>query len=306
MAGADPIPGVIGPMSTSLDGIKLFMKTIIDSKPWLSEPALIPMPWNSEFQISSVKPLKIAVMWNDGVVTPHPPITRALHESVSHLKTIANVEVVDWKPYLHDEAWAIISSLYFTDGGAEDAATIAESGEPWRPLTNWMIKENSCVKKLTPQKLYYWQEEREAYKKEYAKVWNDTATGRNERGHLEGMIDAIICPVGPGVAPVHNTAKYWGYTSQWNLLDYPAVVFPVGKVDKSLDIARKDFKPMSGKDEENWELCKLLPSINPPLLTGVDDANEFDGLPISLQLVGRRFKDEKVLAILEYILSHHR
>ena len=89
-------------------------------------------------------------MWHDNVVTPHPPITRALQEVVSRLQTLPNVEVVDWKPHLHDEAWAIISSLYFTDGGAEDAATIAESGEPWRPLTKWIIKENPCVKKLTP------------------------------------------------------------------------------------------------------------------------------------------------------------
>jgi amidase len=257
MAGADPIPGVIGPMSTSLEGIKLFMKTIIDSEPWLSEPALIPIPWNSDLQISADKPFKIAVMWNDGVVTPHPPITRALQKAVSLLKTIPNVEVVEWKPYLHDEAWAIISSLYFTDGGAEDAATIAESGEPWRPLITWMIKENSCVKKLTPQKLYYWQEEREAYRKEYAKVWNDTATRKDDRGRLEGMVDAILCPVGPGVAPAHNTAKYWGYTSQWNLLDYPAVVFPTGRVDKTLDTPQTEIEPLSGKDDENRNLCQF-------------------------------------------------
>lgn len=41
--------------------------------------------------------------------------------------------------------------------------------------------------------------------------------------------------VGPGVAPFHNTAKYWGYTSQWNLLDYPTVVLPVTKSDKNTD-----------------------------------------------------------------------
>lgn len=33
----------------------------------------------------------------------------------------------------------------------------------------------------------------------------------------------------------------------------------------------------------------------------VDDPEAFDGLPVSLQLVGRRFEDEKVLAVLEYI-----
>jgi amidase len=257
MAGADPIPGAIGPMSTSLEGIKIFMQTIINSKPWLVEPALIPLRWNPPL-ISLTQRLKIGVMWHDNVVTPHPPITRALQELVSRLQTLSNVEVVDWKSYLHDEAWAIISSLYFTDGGAEDAATIAESGEPWRPLTKWIIKENPCVNKLTPQKLYYWQEEREAYRKEYAKVWNDTATGRNGAGELEGMVDVILCPVGPGAAPAHNTAKYWAYTSQWNLLDYPAVVFPVSKVDREKDFQDKGFRPMTDIDEEHWKLCKVL------------------------------------------------
>jgi len=264
MAGADPIPGVIGPMSTSLEGIKIFMQTVLESKPWLREPALIPLPWNT---ISSLNTLKIGVLWHDTVVTPHPPITRALNEVVSRLNSIPNIEIVDWKPYLHDEAWAIISSLYFTDGGAEDAATIGQSGEPWRPLTKWIIKENPCVKKLTPQKLYYWQEEREAYRKEYAKVWNDTATGQNETGDLEGMVDVILCPVGPGVAPAHNTSKYWGYTSQWNLLDYPAVVFPVSKVDKEKDALPGTFTPMTDVDEEHWNLCETIsPNTSPNIL----------------------------------------
>ncbi len=258
MAGADPVPGVIGPMSTSLDGIKLFMKTIVDSQPWLSEPALIPMPWNTFPQVSDHQLLKVAVMWNDGVVTPHPPVTRALNELASHLRTLPNVKIVDWHPYLHDEAWAIISSLYFTDGGAEDAVMIAESGEPWRTLTTWMIKEKPCVKKLSPQKLYYWQEEREAYRKEYAKVWNETATSTGNNDQLEGMVDVLLCPASPGVAPKHNTARYWGYTSQWNLLDYPAVVFPVSKVEKKRDVPAKSFRPMTDIDEDHWKLCEYL------------------------------------------------
>ena len=254
-AGADAIPGVIGPLSTSLGGINLFMSTIIASKPWLSEPALIPMPWNYQ-TYSKAKPLKIGVMWHDEVVTPHPPIARALHELVAKLSKLPNIEVVDWKPYLHSEAWAIISSLYFTDGGEETKATLATSGEPWMPLTTFIIKENPCVKKLTPEKIYYWQEEKEAYRKEYAKVWNDTATSTGN----EGMVDVILCPVGPGVAPRHNTSKYWSYTSQWNLLDYPAVVFPVSKVDKEKDKADKLFDAMTDIDEENHKLCLFAPA----------------------------------------------
>jgi amidase len=45
MTGQEQIVPVIGPLSTSLEGIKIFMKTLIDQKPWLYEPSLVPMPW---------------------------------------------------------------------------------------------------------------------------------------------------------------------------------------------------------------------------------------------------------------------
>jgi len=34
---------------------------------------------------------------------------------------------------------------------------------------------------------------------------------------------------------------------------------------------------------------------------GADDAEKCHGLPVSLQLVGRRFEDEKVIAVLQYL-----
>ncbi|KAL8707607.1 MAG: hypothetical protein Q9220_007394 [cf. Caloplaca sp. 1 TL-2023] len=295
--GADPIATVIGPLSTSLEGIKLFMQTILSSQPWLYEPALIPMPWNNAYTIAPSQPLKIAIMWHDGIVLPHPPITRALRTIVTKLSTIPNITLVDWTPYLHDESWAIISSLYYPDAGAEEATTMAESGEPWRPLTEWMIKENPCVEKLTMKKLWYWLEEREAYRSEYAKVWNDTATATTKNANddeeetgesLSGMVDAILCPVGPGVANKHNTAKYWGYTSQWNLLDYPAISFPVCKVDEQLDSRQQEVRDefLGEQDRENWDLW---------------DPSNLANMPVSLQLVGRRMEDEKIVAVLEYI-----
>ena len=255
--GADSITTVIGPLSTSLAGIKLFMKTIIDTKPWLMEPELIPLPWNSSMRILPHGRLKIGIFCHDNVVMPHPPITNALRAVVTKLKLVPSLSVVDWKPHLHDEAWVIISSLYFTDGGTEDLDVLAASGEPLRPLTKRIMKANLCVKKLSMQELCYWQEEREMYRKEYAKVWNDTAASRNnETGESEDIVDVILCLVGPGVAPLHNTAKYWGYTSQWNLLDYPALVFPVCKVDPKVDRIEKSYRPMNDTDKDNWELCE--------------------------------------------------
>lgn len=111
MFGNEQIVGVIGPLCTTLGGVKVFMKTILDAKPWLIEPSLIPMPWKDDvsYIMEGGKPkLKVAVMWNDDVVKPHPPILRALREVSEKLRTVEGVEVVDWKPYKHDLAWEVV------------------------------------------------------------------------------------------------------------------------------------------------------------------------------------------------------
>ena len=284
MAGQEQIVAVLGPLSTSLEGVKLFMKTIIDAKPWLHEPSLVPIPWRakeSHLVKSSGKKLKVGVIWHDGVVKPHPPIVRALQEVVDKLKDIQSVETVEWKPYKHDEAWDILSNLYFCDGGQEEIAAVEASGEPLRPLSKFILKDNQRANKLTVEDIWYWTRKRETYKTEYAEIWNNTATGTSKTGEPEGLVDVILCPVGPGAAPPLDCARYWGYTAQWNLLDYPALIFPVTKVNPEVDVVDQDYRPMNEKDEYNYQLWK-------------SGNGKYRGAPVSLQLVGRRYEDEKV------------
>jgi len=224
------------------------MKVVIDAKPWLVEPALLPLPW-TPYQVDNAtagRPLKIAIMFHDQVVLPHPPITRTLETMASRLKDLANVCVSRWEPYQHQKAWSIISSLYYPDGGDEDAPLLEQAGEPMLPLTRW-IRQGPWVRKLTVAELQHWKREREAYRSEYARLWN------------EAGVDAILCPAGPGLAPAHETARYWGYTSQWNLLDYPAIVFPVGMADAQIDRKERALDLMTSDDEYNWKLCKQSP-----------------------------------------------
>lgn len=112
MGGAEQIVPTIGPFSTSLEGCKLFIKTLIDAKPWYKEPSLLPIPWKEEDTLKGKK-LKVAVLWDDGVVKPHPPVTRALQELVDKMKASDEFEVVEWKPYKHDLAWELIVSVQF-------------------------------------------------------------------------------------------------------------------------------------------------------------------------------------------------
>lgn len=111
MGGKEQVVATIGPLSTSLEGIKLFLKTVISAKPWLREPSLLPFEWREkqDWGLKGRK-LKVAVMWDDGVVRPQPPVTRALREVVEKLKEKGNVEIVEWTPYKHDLAWEIIVS----------------------------------------------------------------------------------------------------------------------------------------------------------------------------------------------------
>ena len=111
--GGSYIAAANGPLSTSLKGIEMFMETVLAAKPWLTDPTLVALPWRKSEKLTDHlygKKLKIAIMWSDSVVTPHPSVTRALTIISSQLKNIDNVEVVDWTPYEHGLAWEIIVS----------------------------------------------------------------------------------------------------------------------------------------------------------------------------------------------------
>ena len=79
-------------------------------------------------------------------------------------------------------------------------------------------------------------------------------------------IDVLLCPVTPGAAPPLDCSRYWGYSSVWNLLDYPALVFPVSRVDLHIDGKwAEDGGLLSPRNENemeryNVELCKCLVS----------------------------------------------
>ncbi|KAI1452731.1 amidase [Annulohypoxylon moriforme] len=292
MHGAESILGTMGPLSTSLEGLRLFSKVIIDQKPWLKQPNLAAMDWKDTAELFPNKKLRVGVIYSDNVVRPHPPILRALTELVGKLKQSPNIEIVDWSPWKHDLAWSIIASLYFADGGADVTAAIESSGEPWLPLSKFILVDNPCVKEHTIASLWEAASAREEYRTKYAQLWNETA----ESSPDAHPIDVILCPTGPGVAPKLETSKYWGYTSQWNLLDYPAIVFPVAdKVDTSQREKPfeypEGYEPLGEEDKYIYDLWRQHG------VEGYKDA------PISLQLVARRNHDEQLFKAMQILLE---
>lgn len=136
-AGMENIIGVCGPLATCVEDLRLFCQVVLDSEPWHYEPSLIEMPWKAH--IDTPKKLVIGVMWNDGIVQPHPPVTRALQEAAAALKKAGHT-IIDWKPYLHADLINNINEAYFLDGGKEYRETLKLAGEPAVPLVDWVLK----------------------------------------------------------------------------------------------------------------------------------------------------------------------
>lgn len=119
--------------------------------------------------------------------------------------------------------------------------------------------------------------ERDTYRAMYAQAWSSTDQEDGQE------VDVILCPPNFGAATPHNQSRYWGYTSHWNLLDYPGVVFPVTNVNPQVDVKDVDYVPRNSQDKFVYDMYS--PEV-------------FANAPVGLQIVGRRQEDEKVLAAL--------
>ncbi|KAL1748247.1 amidase signature domain-containing protein [Schizophyllum fasciatum] len=278
MPGADSIGATQGPMCRSLRDLRMWFQVVMSSRPWLKESSLVPIPWGtSATAIPLPEKVRIGVMWHDGVVTPQPPIQRAIRELVRALREQGVFEIKDYAPYRHAEMDKLVHELYFVDGGKTIRDLASLSGEPVLPMTEWVLTRPD-VRPHDIFELWNMNIRRDTLRADYLAHFNAQE------------VDFVLCPVGPGPAPAHHTSKYWGYTSAWNFLDYPAAVFPTGlRVDPALDTDEDYAKTpaLSEMDAYNRE-CYAKPEF-------------FRNAPLCLQLVGRRHADDQLLDMLETI-----
>ena len=77
-----------------------------------------------------------------------------------------------------------------------------------------------------------------------------------------------------------------GYTFLFNLVDYPAGIIPVTKVDPVKDALPKGFRPKNHVEKGAYKNYKI---------------EEMGGLPVGVQIVGRRLEEEWVLKGMEVV-----
>ncbi|KAH8816260.1 acetamidase-like protein [Xylogone sp. PMI_703] len=285
--GQDFIYANNGPLARSLKSISLYCKAVLsqEAAPWLYDPKCICVPWRENVITPKGRKLRIGIISdNDGEISVHPPIVRGVEMTKKALEA-AGHEVFEWKPVNHPEILKALNNAFYTLGGAAIIGLTKQNNEPvfgsMKPYEEVYNKGEEGT--LGPTKLREMIYQRNTYQKEYVDLWTATAVDGKE------PMDAIIAPSCPWTAPrlgITQELFCINYTGVWNLLDYPVCTFPVTFADKNVDKKRSFWKPLNDLD------AAIQADYDPEF---------YDGTPVVLQCVGRRFEDEKVLEMTSII-----
>ncbi|KAJ7193376.1 general amidase [Mycena pura] len=308
LEGEDSILSVLGPLCNTLDGITTFFKAILSKQPWLKDPLVIRKRWSEdEYNLidhGNGQKLCFAIMWDNGVIVPDPPVRRGL-EITKRALLAAGHQVIDWQPYKQNEIISTVNAIW-NAGASEDYNTATTpSGEPVIASMGLLPEGEETELQFRPInagtsafELWQVQKKKRDLRQEYLKHWEDTisqtGTGR--------PVDAIISPMAPYTAPPHGLNWTAEYTMWCNLLDYSAVIIPVSKVDQSLDVKRPRSEFYTKEDRDNYEKCALLPYASMDLTDPQKDhPATHENAPISIQVIGRTMEEEAILAMSKVV-----
>ncbi|KAL2108981.1 hypothetical protein VUR80DRAFT_3138 [Thermomyces stellatus] len=304
MPGQEGVPSVYSPMARTLKDLQYFSKSLIQMEPWKYDPSVHPLAWREDIaeEYRYKKPLRVGIMRTDNVVDPSPACKRALETTEAALREAGHeiVEIDPPSPYeglylgaqlLNADGCQTFKSFFSTgeweDSGARQMSFLMSVPRPLKYLYYLWVKYirgdtvwADLVKDWHPKTAYEnWQlvSRREAYRMKWFQWWS----GAN--------VDCLLAPPNATPAVPHGGMKdavsSCGYTFLFNVLDYSAGVLPVLKVDKDLDRLPRDFNisKMNGVAQGAYKLY---------------DAEAMHGLPVGVQIVGRRLEEEKVLSIM--------
>ncbi|RVX70624.1 hypothetical protein B0A52_05276 [Exophiala mesophila] len=284
LEGVDLIKGTCGPLARCFDTVEFWLE-LITSEPrlWELDNDVVPMPWRSQDDRYKNRKLRIGVIKEtDGLVTVHPPIARALDLVIAALEAEGH-EVFDWKPRGHKEMSDLMLKNTFSHGKPV-IEMVTETGEPLLPtLAGFKAAYEGSGEVFTAETQRVMSATRDRLRNEYFDAWAATAT------ELRPEMDAILTPLSPWVMPplkALDRALNLSFTNFANVLDAPACVLPVTFVDKNVDKKRTSFNPLNDMD------ATIQADYEPEL---------YDGVPVCIQLVGKRLQEEQLVAVAKKI-----
>ncbi|KAK3934289.1 amidase signature domain-containing protein [Diplogelasinospora grovesii] len=287
--GQQVMPTVAGIMGHSIQTLRLVLKSLLSTEPWLYDPYIVPLPWRDAEEVvdkdtrgEEIKPA-IGFMENDGVVTPHPPVRRALCIVKEALRK-AGYQLLDWNPPSNEESLQIHGQIARGDGCPDVWEALQLSGEPEVPEIEGLFGPYGPREPMSLREYQDVVVHMRDYRNRYQEYWTSTST-ETENGR---PVEVFISPVTATAGLLPDKFFYCEYTSCTNVLDYPTVVVPVTFADESVDKMDPCFKPFSETDRINMEAY---------------DPSSYHGAPAAVQIVGRRLSEERLLAMAQRVVD---
>ncbi|KAH8895464.1 amidase [Thozetella sp. PMI_491] len=265
-----PVPAA-GFLGRSVRDLRLASKVVADAEPWVTTPFLYPHPWQATS--SPTKP-RIGVWQHTDFVHLHPPVARGLQIASDRLRQ-AGYDIIELPPPPIEGAWELQKKFF----EIQDLSWMRQllATEPHTKI----VQATGIIVPETPPpdfSVAYLHELNQQIAKTLMKmtaVWNRDG----------GQLDAVLFVNAPHTAVPFDTYTWLGFTSILNVIDWTGIALPLPEfVDRQIDTKVAEESYFSELDASIQKLY---------------DPDAFHGLPLSVQLIGRRFEDEKLLALAE-------
>src|SRR5437016_2765486 len=241
--GERAVTSQIGLLARRVEDIALGLQTMLDGSGATAPPALL-----HDFRAVDVRGLRIGMYTDDGILSPAPPVKRAVHEAAQFLRE-AGATVFEWTPPDLPLAMELYFKILTADRGRGVAALLRgeKTDARLRPLVFMAQRSHRALAlvrallRFTGQRglanntrmlgyretWRYWEqvERLMAYRERFSRAL-DEAGG--------GPIDAVLCPAVALPAFVHGASRDLGlagsYSMLANILGFPAGVVPLTRV----------------------------------------------------------------------------
>ncbi|KAH8111020.1 amidase signature enzyme [Phellopilus nigrolimitatus] len=306
--GSEAIPSVTGPMARSVEDIELACRLLFGAP----GPAHVLSPSLPYREPELPNKLRFGYYTSDLFIKASPVCKRAVLETVEALRKQGH-ECVEFEPTLAREAMYLFVALTSADGyktlldhlgpdPKESSLFLVTLGPKlpdfFRHFVSWVVRSflgdeafATCLRlsRIKSTKEYFkFVSTRDGLRKRwYEEVW------------MKHNFDGIIAPVQASPAVPHGTtatlSPLASATILYNIIDSPVGVIPVTRVDPKQDQLTDEWKSGPGLGSRILE-DGLYRAKNAPY-----NPEKMKGLPVGVQIVGKSFEDEKVIAMMKIV-----
>jgi Asp-tRNA(Asn)/Glu-tRNA(Gln) amidotransferase A subunit family amidase len=195
---------VAGPLAQSPRDLRLFLETVIKSKPWDFDYTALAMPWHP---VPEKKTLTIGVLLECPTWPVTPPIMRAMKTATEKLKQAGHNVIMLGNFPSFKEATKLSWKFFDIDNEGTGFKHIDASGEPWvNSVADMYTPPPEGRKTKTLGDLLDMNVKQLEFRRDWLKVF------------MDDKLDVILAPGAHKTAVPHDTFRLPAYTVMWNLL----------------------------------------------------------------------------------------